>query len=257
MVKNEGIFMPFWLKHYSKTFEPQDMYVHSDGSTDDTEGQVRAAGANLITVPPGTIPVGKNDRYVKPVITELLQRYECVLFAESPDDIIVPGPAHGHDLRRYIDEFVLSTDRYRFLTGVNIIQGVIERPYNPTRGTLLSQRSFAIRCPQYDNAFLWKDTPLWGRGWHDLGGKRLEGMGDNQGEDKRLYNLHIHYADFALCNRRHHARQATFTPEQRAAYASYVDAELFNNMCRMLDAPREWFSNGAPFVIEPWMKEVV
>lgn len=256
MVKDEGVFMPFWLRHYGRFFEPQDLYVHSDGSTDDTETQCVSAGTNFYAIPPGTVAVGKNNVYVKRIISELLQSYECVLFAESPDDIIVPGPTHNNDLRAYLDDFIKSSDTYRFLTGVNVIQHQLEAPYDPAR-SLLSQRSHAVRCLQYDNPFLWKVEPLWGRGWHDLGGPRLEGMGDAQGEDKRLYNLHIHYADFELANRRHHVRLRTFNVQQRNAYMCRVDGDLRRMMDEMLAAPHAWFSNGKSFTIEPWMRCVI
>lgn len=257
MVKNEGIFMPFWLKHYTKYFDPADLVVHSDGSTDDTEEQCRAAGVSFVAVPPGRIQVGKNDKYVKNVITDLLNQYEAVLFAESPDDIIVPGPAHNHDLRFYMQDFLSSPDRFRFLSGVNIIQHKDEKPYDPKRGTLLSQRNYAVRCTQYDNPFLWKDTPLWGRGWHDLGGPRLDGMGDQQGEAKRLYNLHIHYADFALANARHHVRKLTYNLDQQNAYMCRVDEDLRTVMTEMIERPSYWFSNGHLIPVEDWMRTVV
>jgi|SRR5579863_3680600 len=257
MVKNEGIFMPFWLEYYTRFFEPQDLYVHSDGSTDNTEGQCHAVGVNFHAVPRGTITVGKNDKYVKVIIAQLLERYECVLFAESPDDILVPGPVHNCNLQTYLLDFIRSREPYRFLTGINIVQGPHELPYDPSKGTLLSQRQFAIRCNQYDNAFLWSVPPLWGRGWHDLGGSRLCGMGDEQGENKRLYNLHIHYADFDLCNRRHHVRQATYTPEQKAAYSSKVDGDLRTFMFEMVSKPETQFSEGKLVPVESWMKSVI
>jgi hypothetical protein len=257
MVKDEEVFMPFWLEYYTRFFGPQDLYVYSDGSTDNTEGMCRSVGVNFHPIVPGTVQVGKNDRYIKSVITQLLERYECVLFAESPDDIIVPGPAHNHNLSTYLDDFIASSDRYRFLTGINIIQGPHESPYDHAKGTLLSQRQIAVRCNQYDNAFLWKDTPLWGRGWHDLGGKRLCGMGDVQGEDKRLYNLHIHYADFDLCNRRHQARQRTYSDEQKQAYSSRVDGDLRSLMFEMVTTPAQQFSEGKLVPIESWMQRII
>jgi len=257
MVKNEGIFMSFWLSHYKRWFEFNDMYVHSDGSNDETESLVRHAGAHFNDVPRGTIPVGKNNVYIKQVITDLLQYYDCVLFAESPDDILVPGPWHDVNLRFYIEDFLASQDRYRFLTGINITQDENEPLYDPRKGTLLSQRQFAVRCPQYDNAFLWKEPPLWGKGWHDLGGKRLEGMSDKQGEEKRLYNLHIHYADYDLCNRRHLLRMTTYTPEQQSFYSTKINDDLRKAMQGMISQPEMWFSNGRITTIEPWMKGVI
>jgi hypothetical protein len=224
---------------------------------DDTEQQARAHGCTFVPVRPGTIPVGKNNRYIKGIIAELLVQYECVLFAESPDDIIVPGPSHGHNLRAYLDDFLKSEDTYRFLSGINIVQGPNEPSYDPLKGTLLSQRQYAIRCNQYDNAFLWKTTPLWGKGWHDLGGKRLCGMGDLQGESKRLYNLHIHYADFDLANRRHHFRQRTFNDEQKRAYMCRVDDDLRGAMTEMILKPSHWFSEGNVVPIERWMQDVI
>ena len=256
MVKNEGIFMPFWLKHYTKFFEPQDLFVHSDSSTDDTEAQCRAAGVNFIPVPYGRIQVGQNDKYIKGCVTALLEHYDCVLFAESPDDIITPGPVHGYDLKLYLNEFRASREPYRFLTGINIIQHRDEAPYDRSR-PLLAQRRYAVRCPQYDNAFLWSVPPMWGKGWHDLGGGRLEGMGDEQGEDKRLYNLHIHYADFDLANARHHVRQRTYAHAQREAYMSRVDSDLRDVMTEMIEKPSYWFSNGCPAEVESWMAQVI
>ena len=257
MVKDEGIFMPFWLKHYTKYFAPEDLYVHSDESTDSTEEQVRAAGVNFVPVLPGSMPVMKNDRYIKGVIEQLLGKYEAVLFAESPDDIIVPGPAHDYDLGKYMADFVRSKEPYRFLTGINIMEREGEAAYDPAKGNLIAQRSTAIRCPQYDNPFLWSIKPLWGRGWHDLGQGRLEGYGDKQGEDKRLYNLHIHYADFGLANARHHVRLLTYNTYQQQAYSARVDQDLRNVMNEMISRPKYWFSNGQVIPIEDWMKAVI
>jgi hypothetical protein len=249
--------MPFWLSHYSKFFESCDLHVHSDDSIDNTEELCRAAGTEFYAIPRGTIAIGKNDRYIKCVITDLLERYECVLFAESPDDIITPDLSHGHDLNSYIKEFLSSSDTHRFLSGINIIQSRDESLYDPALGTLISQRKHAIRCPQYDNPFLWKTTPLWGRGWHDLGGNRLVGMGDVQGDEKRLYNMHIHYADFELANKRHHVRQQTYNKERQTAYASYVDDKLRDVMDEMLARPSYWFSGGHTFLIPDWAKSII
>jgi len=257
IVKNEEVFLPFWLEHYTRCSDPQDLFIHSDGSTDSTAGLCRGVGVNFHEIPPGTVPVGKNDRYIKGVITQLLASYECVLFAESPDDIIVPGHEHGHDMTTYIDEFLESADRHRFLTAINVMHTDDDAAYDPKKGTLLSQRTRGVRCPQYDNAFMWKDTPTWGRGWHDLGGPRIVGGGDTQGENKRLYNLHIHYADFDLCNRRHHDRQRTFSPEQLNAYESRTDLSLRGLIRQMADHPEKQFSGGYIVKLEPWMQRVI
>ena len=82
-------------------------------------------------------------------------------------------------------------------------------------------------------------------------------MGDSQGESKRLYNLHIHYADFDLCNRRHLVRQATYDYSQREAYISTVNDDLKATMNDMLTRPDFWFSNGKIVPIEPWMRSVI
>ena len=69
-VKNEESFMPFWAKHYSKWFEPQDMYIYDKCSVDRTR-ELAPVGANIITVNPGDIPIippwpcTANDVYIK------------------------------------------------------------------------------------------------------------------------------------------------------------------------------------------------
>jgi hypothetical protein len=218
---------------------------------------VRSVNVNLIEIPPGTVPFLANDKYIKPAITKLLESYECVLFAESPDDVLTPGPVHDCDLGKYLIDFISGPDRYRFLTGINIVQNKGELPYDPMKGTLLSQRSTMVRCQRYDNPFLWRDTPLWGRGWHDLGGGRIVGGGDTQGDDKRLYNLHIHYADFELTNRRHRQRLASYTDQQRTMYESFVDNGLWDHMCKMITNPQEVLRCGYTSKMEPWMAKII
>lgn len=264
-MKSEALFLQqFWLPHYSKFFEPQDLHVHSDGSQDETEQLCRDAGVSLTVVPPDTVRHGQNNVYIVEVIDKLLRDYECVLFAESPDDVIIPGPEHDFDIRKYIDSFLSSQDQYRFFTCYNVTHRVGEEPaYDPNRGTLLSQRGTFIRAPQYDNSFLWKVRPTWGRGWHDLvgvnNGKRIVGGGDAQGEDRRLYNFHIHYADFDLCNARHKVRHQMYSAEERlkGLYSFQVDNELRDMMLKMVTDPKHYFADGNIHWPASWMQNVI
>ena len=264
MVKDEEVFMPFWVKHYSKWFSPTDFYIHSDGTADNTLNLL-PRGTNIIEVKDCDIPSvppwpGKaNDVYIKRVISNLLEDYECVLFAESPDDIIVPSPAHDCDLLKYVEKFVDSDRNYEHLTCVNVTHDLAsnEAAYDVSKGTLLSQRTKMIRANQYDNAFLWKEIPWWQNGWHNLGprvnnGKRLCGRGDGS-----LYNLHIHYADYDLCNIRHTQRCNVFNETQLKCYVHWTNQQLKNVMCEMISNPGKWFSEGAVLDLESWMKDVV
>lgn len=266
-VKNEETFMPFWAKHYSRFFEPQDMFIYDKLSEDRTR-ELAPAGANIIDVHPGEIPVippwplPDNSTHVRNVIAQLTEKYECVLFAESPDDVLTPGPHWNGDLRAYLEDFVQGPDRYRFLTCYNIMHRSGEPLYDPAKGNLIAQRSTMIRCPQYDNSFLWKERPWWGTGWHNLGptvngGKRLNGMGPTQGVDKQLYNLHIHYADFGLTNQRHQHRLRTYNSTERQHYAVQTDGALRALMDDMIARPDKNFSFGQTLPVEPWMKTVI
>lgn len=264
-VKSEALFLEkFWLPYYSKFFDVQDLHVHAEQSFDGTEELCRKFGVTLTEIPPGTVQHGKNNVYIVEVIDRLLQDYECVLFAESPDDIITPGPRHGSNLRTYVDEFIASEDTYRFLTCYNVTQDVDKEPVY-TGGPLLSTRGTFVRCPQYDNSFLWKTRPIWGRGWHDLvgvnNGKRICGGGDTQGEEKRLYNLHIHYADFGMCNARHQVRQSTYSYDERQnnLYSCQIDGELLTVMKHMHDFPHLCFSDAIKETLDAshWMRQII
>jgi len=265
-VKSEALFLErFWLPHYSQFFEPRDLHVHSDGSLDATNDLCTQAGVSLTVVAPGAVEFGKNNVYIVNIIARLLEDYDCVLFGESPDDVIVPGPQHACDLGKYVDDFVQnSVDPYRFLTCYNVTHNTLTEPaFDPARGKLLAQRSTFIRCPQFDNSFLWKVVPTWGRGWHDLvgvnGGKRIMGGGDQQGDAKRLYNFHIHYADFDLCNARHHVRQATYSAQelQNGLYSCQIDNELCGMMTKMISSPATYFAGARIDPPPPWMRSIV
>ena len=101
MVHNEAVFLPIWLRYYSRFFAPEDIYVLDNDTTDgstDGDGFVR-------------IPVAQRSR--RPHLDgcrrssafqhELLERYDVVLVTDV-DEIIAPDPSWG-TLGQYIDRF--------------------------------------------------------------------------------------------------------------------------------------------------------
>src|SRR6476619_6562901 len=100
MVYNERIFLPIWLRHYSRFFAPEDIYVIDHATTD---GSTDAGG--FVRIP---VEHPSDDDYWRVEVVEheqreLLDRYDVVL-ATDVDEIVAPDPRVG-TLGDYIDEF--------------------------------------------------------------------------------------------------------------------------------------------------------
>ena len=96
MVHNEPVFLPIWLRYYSRFFAPEDIYV-LDNDIDrrlDRARRLRAHPGRRTT--PSTTP-GWSARSRR-LQHELLERYDVVLVTDV-DEIVAPVPGVGHARR--------------------------------------------------------------------------------------------------------------------------------------------------------------
>ena len=105
-IHNEKYFFPIWLKHYSKYYDPEDIYVINHNSTgeflEDLSQGANEKKYNLITVHNDKI---WSSRWVSDNMSTfqwfLLQSYESVLCCDV-DELIVTDPSSKYiDLRDY------------------------------------------------------------------------------------------------------------------------------------------------------------
>jgi hypothetical protein len=193
IVHNEPVFLPLWLRYYSRYFEPEDIYVldheTSDGSTDG-EGFVR------IPVSHDTI----DHRWMVEVIEREQHRllsdgYEVVVVTDV-DEIVAPHPARG-TLGDYLDRF---DGEFVNCIGYELIHRVDrEPPFDPSR-PVLDQRGFWFANLIYDKPAIATVPMRWKPGFH-------RGLDGSVRRDPDLRLIHLHRMDYDICRARHELRR--------------------------------------------------
>jgi hypothetical protein len=192
IVHNEPVFLPIWLRYYSRFFGPDDIYVldhdTTDGSTD-RDGLVR------LPVSHESVDHTWMARTIEAHQRELFERYDAVLVTDV-DEIVTPRPGCG-TLAEYIngmgEEFVNCI-------GYEVIHMVDrEAPFDPSRG-VLDQRGHWFRSTAYDKPALTTRPTRWIPGFHS----RVDGRTDF---DPDLCMIHLHRMDYEICLARHRYRR--------------------------------------------------
>ncbi len=196
MVHNEPVFLPIWLRYYSRFFAPEDIYVLDNDTTD---GSTDGGGFVRIPVSHDRVDHTWMVRTIEAKQRELLERYDVVLVTDV-DEIVTPTPEWG-TLSEYIDRF---DEDYVRCVGYEILH-LIDRepPYDPAR-PILDQRGYWFANSAYDKPALTSVPVRWEPGFHKLEGEpRLDGS--RWDPDLRL--VHLHRMDFEICRGRHGVRR--------------------------------------------------
>jgi hypothetical protein len=191
MVHNEAVFLPIWLRYYSRFFGPDDIYVldhdSSDGSTD-------RGGFVRIPVTHESVDHTWMVRAIEAHQRELFDRYDAVLVTDV-DEIVAPRPGGG-TLAEYIDRL---EDDFVNCVGYEVIHMVDrEGPFDPARG-VLDQRGHWFLNSAYHKPALTTSPCRWGPGFHAREDRRMQ-------IDPDLCMIHLHRMDYEICLARHRYR---------------------------------------------------
>jgi hypothetical protein len=194
MVRNESVFLPIWLRYYSRFFSPEDIYVLDHGSND---GSTAGGGFVRIPVEHPVVDWGWHRDAIQAQQHALLERYDTVLVTDV-DEIVAPDPATG-DLGAYLAAFAASGRDFVTCRGYEVIHmRDQEPPFDPARG-VLAQRGWWFFNPAYSKPLLARVPMHWHGGMHN----RTDGL---VAEDGCLHLLHLHRMDYDLCLARHQQR---------------------------------------------------
>ena len=193
MVKNENIFLPIWLKYYSRYIDGNDIYVFDHRTVDGSVDRCRKEYTfNAIRL---DYPLSFDHLWFKfvadTVQKKLLQHYEYVIFTDI-DEIILPDVNKYKGLDEYIQK--LDSDYVRCL-GYDLIHLPYknEQPYNAVQ-PVLSQRKFWYHTHWYNKTLISRQPLNWEIGFHEVRDLNVE-------VDRDLMLIHLHKLDFDICYR--------------------------------------------------------
>jgi Glycosyl transferase family 2 len=202
IVHNEPVFLPIWLRYYSRFFAPEDLYVLDNDTTD---GSTKGDGFVRIPVSHDSVDHVWMVRTVERLQAELFESYDVVLVTDV-DEIVTPTPEWG-TLGDYIDEFA---EWFVNCVGYELLH-LIDRepPYDPSR-PILDQRHYWYAHAWYNKPALAGAPQSWQPGFH----YRADGLTNY---DAYLRMIHLHRMDFEICRQRHEVRKNRSWNEQDLA----------------------------------------
>ncbi len=192
MVHDEPVFLPIWLRYYSRFFRAEDIYVLDNESTD---GSTRQGGFVRIPVAHDRVDHTWMVRTIEGLQHELLDRYDVVLVADV-DEIVTPVPQWG-TLGEYLDRF---DEEWVNCLGYELLH--VKGREAPLRldEPILDQRRYWFANDAYDKAALATAPMTWRPGFH--------GRADfHFSLDPDLRMIHLHRMDYDICLERHRTRE--------------------------------------------------
>lgn len=189
VVRDESVFLPIWLRYYSRHFASRDIFVFDHGSTD---GSVAAARARRRFNHTRVDHPVYNDfpwytGFVQDRQRELLSTYDVVVFAEA-DEILW----HPSGLGRYLAEFKGEAVR---AVGWNVWHDRTTERDVDLRRRIMAQRRYWVRNPEYDKPLITR-VPL----TYEFGFHKCEEPAD---ADDDLLLLHLHTMDYRIALEKH------------------------------------------------------
>jgi hypothetical protein len=190
MVKNESVFLPIWLKYYSRYIDGKDIYVFDHRSIDGSvERCLKDYKFNVIQLNYSLSFDHLWFQFVADTVQKkLLHHYEYVIFTDV-DEIILP------DVNKYrgLDDYIQKLDKnYVRCIGYELIHVPHkEKPYDASE-SVLSQRRFWYYTHWYNKTLISNQPLNWEIGFHEV--PNLE-----SDFDRDLMLIHLHKLDFDLC----------------------------------------------------------
>lgn len=214
VVRNEPIFLPLWLKYYSRIADTIHVFDHftEDGSVVEAEKHYDFA---VFEFDDSDIEIHKWEGpslIIKGHFATLVDsgKFDYVIYTDV-DEFIVPDPSLYVDLRHYIEEMADETPpkNYAWCKGWEIVHDIANEPAMDFSQPILAQRKFMKESHLYDKPLIGRVHMNWCRGQH-----YIQNVGKSI--DKNLWLFHLHYADLDVCAQRYVRRFPGIDHRERA-----------------------------------------
>jgi hypothetical protein len=193
MVQNEEIFLPLWLRYYSKYFDGDDIFVFDHRSTDSSvKDSLNSFQFQTIRL---DYPYSFDHQWFQFVAEntqkKLLEFYEYVIFTDI-DEILFVNSRNYNGLDDYIHKLDLE---YVRCVGYDLIHMKDKEKIFKTGKPVLSQRKYWYRTILYDKTLLSRCPLNWKIGFHGV-------TKENSNQDPDLLLIHLHKLDFDMCRKK-------------------------------------------------------
>jgi hypothetical protein len=210
IVKNEDYFLPKWIKHFSKYFDKSDIYILDHQSDDDSTSNLDVNVTKVIN------DLAFDHQWLLNTVENyqsvLLEKYECVLFAEV-DELLY---CTNKPLNEMIDDFLQDDIKYLTAHGYEIKQHNGETPIS-VNDEMMINRNYWFESWMYGKTLLSKVKLNWVWGFHYARVIKEKYMWDENNILERIYKnkegldyglnlIHLHRCDFELMYQRHEVR---------------------------------------------------
>ena len=241
IVQDEPVFLPLWLKHYSKFFQPDAIHVINHESTTENYNKILELQKDhnfvLINV---YNKESFNHEWLAKVVGDyqnfLINSYNYVLFCEC-DEIIIDK---SNNLKSYIEN--LDKD-FVACQGWDIVQPKSEPVWDKNKPIMGTQRKLWFRNTLWDKPLLSKKDLSWCEGFHTA--KKL--VGDNWDHmeievDENLLLLHLHRVDFKYA-----LEKSTLSAKKKWSKRSLELNQAEQNRIDTEPKMRRWFYKDSRF----------
>jgi hypothetical protein len=187
VVNNERVFLPIWLKYYSKYFNKEDIFVLNHQSNELDAFNI-SKGINVIPVKNSFYDYLWHTEVTKSFQTFLLKSYDYVLYTDV-DEIIFPNPELSKlSLRDYIN---FTNHSIIGSQGYELVHDRKSEPALNLDAEILRQRKWLQISKIYSKTLLSNQPLDWMTGFHDINN-------NNKIIIKDLILIHLHRMDFDL-----------------------------------------------------------
>jgi Glycosyl transferase family 2 len=188
IVRDEPVFLPIWLRYYSRYFAADDIHVLDHGTVD---GSTDGSGFVRIPVEHGTVDNTWMVERMQAEQRRLLESYDNVL-AVDVDELVTPDPNWGT-----LDEYLAGfTEDFVNCLGYEVIHLRDREPPIRLDRPVLEQRGYWFAADGYDKPSLASVPMEWTPGLHARADGRLN-------LDPDLFLVHLHRMDYEICLQRH------------------------------------------------------
>lgn len=223
MAYNEAVFLPIWVRHFTREVGAENTYVLDHGSDD---GSTTGLGCHVVPVPRGALDEPARAGVVSEFCAGLLRDYAAVLHSDV-DELLVADPRHHENLAAYAGAALIDV-----VTAVGLDLHHLpdeEPPLDPAR-SIGAQRRWARFAASMCKPALVRRPVAWAPGFHCCDAPLVL---------DQLWLFHLRYADLgAGLVRLARSRAITVTNEAANAHQRVPDAQFVELMRGVAALPR-------------------